>query len=294
MISLIVPTYNRAYALQQVLDTFFSQKSVSEIIFVDDCSCDNTAEVVAQFSQKFPAVKVVYHKNQQRSGASYSRSIGVGLASNNYVLFCDDDEFLGPNYAHICMKKVAEGRADIVSGRHLYRKVGEDYLQSIKRFEFGLQHGRIFGKVRFKVYTDSIFLKDLLVPFTHGIFLTTTDLLKACPMDPFYAKGNGFREESDFQVDAYLRGKKILITNDCHCVHMNMKEVKTGGQRTSRVSRYFWSVYYTHYFLKKYFVGLKKKLDLPYGYTVAMTLYAMAEFYDFFVRPFFQVWKKLK
>lgn len=294
MISLVVPTYNRAYALKQVLDTFFTQKNVNEIIFIDDAGSDDTAEVVKSFASKYINTKVIYQKNQQRSGASFGRWKGVELAANPYILFCDDDEFLGPQYADACLQKILGGKAHIVSGRHLYRKVGENYLEAIKRFGFGLRHGNIFGKIRFKIYTDNIFLKDLLVPLTHGIFLTTRSLLLEYKIDPFYSKGNGYREESDFQINAYLNDKKILITNDCHCVHMNMKEVQTGGQRVSRISRYFWCVYYTHYFLKKYFNGLKKKLDLPYNFTVAIILYAVCEFYDFFIRPFFVLWKKFK
>lgn len=292
MISLIVPTFNRGYALRQVLDTFFTQKGVNEIIFIDDAGTDETPEVIDHFQKKYPDIKVIYHRNESRSGASFGRWKGVSLSSNQFILFCDDDEFLGPNYADVCRKKIVEGKADIVSGRHFYRNVGENYLDAIKRFKFGLNHGKIFGKVRFKIYTDSIFLQDLQVPFTHGIFLTTKNLLQAYPIDPFYSKGNGFREESDFQVNAYVNGCKILITNDCHCVHMNMKEVRTGGQRVSRIARYFWCIYYTNYFLKKYFKQLKIKLNLPYNLPVAITIYAMAEFYDFFLRPFVIFWKK--
>jgi glycosyltransferase involved in cell wall biosynthesis len=293
LISLIVPTFNRGYALKEVLDTFFTQKSVTEIVFINDAGTDDTEEVIKNFSSKYPDTKVIYQKNSNRSGASYGRWKGVELSSNQYIMYCDDDEFLGPNYAHICMMKIVEGKASIVSGRHMYRNIGENYLETIKRFKNGLHHGRIFGKIRFKIYTDSIFNNDAYVPFTHGIFLTTKELLTTYPMDPFYSKGNGFREESDFQVNAFVNDKTILITNDCHCVHMNLKEVKTGGQRNPRILRYFWCVYYTNYFLKKYFAKLKYKLEIPYNLPIAMFLYASSEFYDFFLRPFVIVWKRI-
>ena len=72
-------------------------------------------------------------------------------------------------------------------------------------------------------------------------------------------KGNGFREESDIQIRAYIDGNKILVTNDAHAVHLHQSEVKIGGQRVNRLRRYYWTVFYTHYFFKKYF-NLSKQL----------------------------------
>ena len=286
MISLVVPTHNRAYALVQVLDTFYQQKFLKEVVFVDDCSTDNTREVIEQFQKKYPEIGTIYLRNDQKSGASFSRLKGVEAASSEYILFCDDDEFLENNYTQVCLGKLKEGKAQIVSGRHFYRNIGENTSEAIKRFGTGISSSKVFGTIRFKIYTDARFAGDVEVPFTHGIFMTTKKLLNQFQIDPFYAKGNGFREESDFQLNAFLNGNKIIMTNDTHCVHMNMKEVKTGGQRVNRLKRYWYNVYYTHYFLNKYFSGIQKKLNIKYSLRSAISLYALAEFYDFFIRPF--------
>lgn len=286
MISLIVPTYNRAYALKLVLDTFYTQKHLSEVVFVDDCSDDETFDIINSFKEKYPQILTTYLKNPVRSGASYSRSKGVEACRFEYVLFCDDDEFLEGNYTEVCLKKLKNARVDIVSGRHLYRNVGEGIKEAITRFGYGLSESTLFGKIRFKVYTDARFEGDMEIPFTHGIFMTTKSLLKKYEMDPYYSKGNGFREESDFQMNAFLNGHKIIMTNDTHCVHMNMKEVRTGGQRVNRLKRYWYNVFYTHYFLKKYYQKIQKKLELPYSFSMAIFFYAVVEFYDFFIRPF--------
>jgi len=293
MISLIVPTYNRAYALIQVLDTFYRQEGIGEIIFIDDCSCDDTKKVIQQFSNKYPHIHTSYLYNDKKRGASYSRMRGVENAKMDYILFCDDDEFLGKNYAKVCLEKLLSGAGEIISGRHLYRNLGESPEEAIVRFGNGLYFGNVFGKIRFKVYTDVIFDKDLVLPFTHGIFLTSKKLLNRFKIDPFYAKGNGYREESDFQMNAYLHGIKILMINDVHCVHMNMKEVRSGGQRVGRLSRFFWNIYYTTYFLRKFYKEIRRSLDLHYPFSIAILLYVIAEFYDFFMRPIFYLVKKL-
>lgn len=293
MVSLIVPTYNRAYALVQVLDTFYQQKNIFEVIFVDDCSTDNTVEVVESFKAKYPAVQTVYLRNEKRSGASYSRQKGVEVASSEYILFSDDDEFLESNYTNVCLDKIKNGSADIVSGRHLYRDIGENINDAITRFDLGLCRGPVFGKIRYKIYTDAIFSGDVEVPFSHGIFMTSKELLSRFKIDPHYSKGNGFREESDFQMNAFLNGHKIIITNDTHCVHMNMKEVRSGGQRVNRLKRYWYNVYYTHYFLNKYFTKIQNKMQIGYSFNIAISLYAMAEFYDFFIRPFSLIYSRV-
>ena len=293
MVSLIVPTYNRAYALIQVLDTFYQQAHLCEVIFIDDCSTDNTFEVIEKFKNAYPHVKTIYLKNDVRSGASFSRQRGVEAASSEYILFSDDDEFLELNYTQVCLEKLKSGAGDIVSGRHFYRNVNEDIADAIKRFGQGISNTPVFGTIRYKVYTDAKFIGDVKVPFTHGIFMTTKSLLNEFKIDPFYSKGNGFREESDFQLNAFLHGHNIIMTNDTHCVHMNMKEVRTGGQRVNRFKRYWFNVYYTYYFLNKYFSKIQKKMDINYSLNTAIILYAIAEFYDFFIRPFGLIYSRV-
>lgn len=286
MISLIVPTFNRAYALEQVLDTFYSQKKVSEIVFIDDCSTDETEKIITKFSKKYPNINTEYIKNKKNEGASFGRKVGFETAKNEYVLYCDDDEFLGPNYASTCLEKLESTGSEIVSGRHFYRNPGESFDDSLLRFKDGLIKGRGFDNFRFQILTDSIFEEDINVPFTHAIFLTKKSLLEKYSFDTFYSKGNGFREESDFQMNVFCNGGTILVTNEVHCVHMHLSEVKSGGQRVNRFKRYLWTLYYTNYFFDKYFNKVKKQLGIRYPLFIAKIIYFLLTTYTFYLRPF--------
>ncbi len=286
MITLIVPTFNRAYALEQVLDTFYSQRSVSQIIFVDDCSSDDTQGVIEKFDKKYSTIQTTYHKNSKNCGASFARNKGVELAVNHYILFCDDDEFLGSEYAHKAMEYIKSGRADIVSGRHFYRLPNETFKNSIKRFGDGLNTDPIFDQKRFLINTDGKFENEVELPFTHGIFMTTKPLLEKYGFDPHYSKGNGFREESDFQINAYVNGYKIIMSNEMHCIHMHLSEVRTGGQRVNRIKRFLWNIIYTNYFFAKYYEKVALKLQFSSSKNFAIVIYTMAEFSRFFIRPF--------
>src|SRR5215204_6829282 len=98
MITMIIPTRNRAYTLRRVLPTYLSQEKVSELILIDDDGTDDTAEVLAAFAKSYPDVACRYFRNDGRRGASYGRQRGADEARNDFLLFCDDDEFLEPGY----------------------------------------------------------------------------------------------------------------------------------------------------------------------------------------------------
>jgi glycosyltransferase involved in cell wall biosynthesis len=284
-ISLVVPTRNRGYALKQVAESWYAQPAVSEIVIVDDAGTDGTSQIVEEIAQRFPGVSTKVLRNPERKGAAFCRLEGVKAAENEIILFCDDDDFLGPDYAGVLRRKLQKSGASIVAGRHFYRLRGEAVEDAIRRFENGLFRQRPFDRLRFRLNSDARMQDDVELPFTHGIFMARRSLLLHYGIDPFYGRGNGFREETDFQMQAYLDGHRIVMTNGAHAVHLHPSEVKTGGQRVNRLQRYYWTVYYTRYFFGKYFDRARVKLGLPYSRSTAVLLFALIELYVFFIRP---------
>ncbi len=221
MISVIIPTFNRGYTLSQVLDSFYRQKFVQEIIIVDDGGSDDTPAIVDEFSRKYLLIKTLYLKNKKRKGAPYSRRRGLLAASGEFILFGDDDDFLEENYTEVCLEKLKSLKADIVSGRHFYRKPGENVASAIVRYKLEKRDVPPFDFRFFYINLDAKFEGDIELPFTHAIFLAKRDLLLSHDIDTFYSKGNGFREESDVQAKIYTRGGRIIMTNNTHSVHMH-------------------------------------------------------------------------
>ncbi len=286
MISLIIPTHNRSHTLVKVLDSFFAQKYLTEIIIVDDASTEDLPTVLRPFTQKYPQIPLRLLRNDEKRGAAYCRQRGIQIAYGEYILFADDDLFLENNYTEVCLRKIRSGEAQIVSGRLCYRFADESIDKAISRFGIGDNDRAPFDPYLFRLNISSRFQGDLVLPFTHAVYLCSKELLQSIKIDPHYSKGNGFREETDPQVGLLARGVKIVMTNDTHCVHMHLSEVKSGGQRVGRFSRFYWNLSYTFYFLRKHYSVLKKhcRLSLPLG--GAMMVYASLEFYMFFLRPF--------
>lgn len=64
-ITVIIPSYNRAHLLEKTVPTYM-QEGVKEIILVDDCSKDNTPEVVRKLQQQMPQLKYIRQSRNMR------------------------------------------------------------------------------------------------------------------------------------------------------------------------------------------------------------------------------------
>ena len=93
LISVVIPTYNRAPLVAECIGSVLAQKEVAvEVIVVDDCSTDNTDEVLATFGD---TIKVV--KTQVNSERGASRNLGASAASGELLAFVDSDDLWEPD-----------------------------------------------------------------------------------------------------------------------------------------------------------------------------------------------------
>jgi glycosyltransferase involved in cell wall biosynthesis len=285
MISMVVPTRNRAHTLRLVAPSYFTQQLVTELIFVIDGGEDETEEVIAAIAAQHPDKKALVLRNDERLGASQSRNIGVARCSNEYVLFCDDDEYLEPDYASTCLAKLIGRNAAAISGRRIYLQPGETSGQALNRFGFGLRRARPFLPLLCEYVNGARFVGDIRLPVTNAVILTWRDLVLRYPFDPFYARGNGYREESDYQMNLFIKGYSIYVTNDCHSLHLPLAQVVHGGQRTSRMRRIYWSIYYTRYFFGKYYRAYAKRQCMLAPRWVALAAFSCFAVYRELLRP---------
>jgi len=279
MITVVIPTRNRAKILDRVLPTYYLQKHVKEIVIVDDASDDATRLVVEKYSKTSGDIKTIYFRNVKRLGASESRNQGVRLANFDYIMFGEDDAFLELNYTDILLSKIQSDydQVGIVSGRLVLMRYRENPDSALLRFGDGRKNSAVFDYKKFKFNPDAYFMGDVELPLTHALILTRKDLLEKFPFDSTYDQGNGFREESDYQIRVFLGGLRILMTNDTHCMHLSPQDTRQGGQRTSFLKKYFWSIKYTKYFYDKYFNQFRDVLKIPYSRRVAILIYFLME-----------------
>lgn len=91
IVSVITPVYNVAKVIDRTLDSMLMQDYKDlEIVLVDDCSKDNSAEIIAHYTAKYP--NIVYHKQEKNGGAAVARNTALKLAKGRYVAFLDSDD----------------------------------------------------------------------------------------------------------------------------------------------------------------------------------------------------------
>ncbi len=89
LVSVIVPTYNRAHMVPQTIDAVLSQTLIDlELIVVDNESVDNTEEVVKSYQD----TRIKYFKNQNNGVVAVNRNFGIRESQGEYISFCDDDD----------------------------------------------------------------------------------------------------------------------------------------------------------------------------------------------------------
>ena len=94
MVSVIIPSYNREKTIGRAIESVLNQTFRDlELIVVDDCSTDNTRQVVEEYAQRDNRVKYLLQKPNQ--GACCARNLGISAAKGEYIAFQDsDDEWL--------------------------------------------------------------------------------------------------------------------------------------------------------------------------------------------------------
>jgi GT2 family glycosyltransferase len=94
MVSVVIPTYNRAAAVVEAIDSVLAQGLIDlEIIVVDDGSSDGTGDVVATTFGDEPRLRYRYQPN---AGVPAARNTGLDLATGAYVAFLDSDDTWQP------------------------------------------------------------------------------------------------------------------------------------------------------------------------------------------------------
>lgn len=95
-ISVVIPLYNAEKYITATLNSLIAQTyPIDEILVVDDCGPDHSAEVVKKYSEQHPLVRLIQQSHNQ--GGSAARNRGMQEAKNEWVLMMDADDTIHPD-----------------------------------------------------------------------------------------------------------------------------------------------------------------------------------------------------
>ena len=93
LVSIVMPSYNAEKFVSETIESVLRQTYTNwELIIVDDCSKDNTAEVVANFQD----ARIRFMRNEKNSGAAVSRNRALREAKGRWIAFLDSDDLWEP------------------------------------------------------------------------------------------------------------------------------------------------------------------------------------------------------
>ena len=98
MVSVIIPNYNHYHFLTQRIDSVLSQTYQNiEVIILDDCSSDNSREIIEKYRTSTKVVEIVY--NELNSGSVFKQwKKGINLAKGEYIWIAESDDFAEPDF----------------------------------------------------------------------------------------------------------------------------------------------------------------------------------------------------
>ena len=93
LVSIIMPSWNTGRFIAESIQSVLNQTYQNwELLIVDDCSTDNTDEIVAGFNDK----RIRYFKNEKNSGAAITRNRAIREARGEWIAFLDSDDLWSP------------------------------------------------------------------------------------------------------------------------------------------------------------------------------------------------------
>ena len=113
-LSVIMPVYNEACTVEEVIRKVLQQPEVEELITVNDASRDGTGEVLRNLAKELPKMKVFEHDVNQGKGAALRT--GISHATAPYVIIQDADLEYNPEEYPVLLKPILDGKADVVFG----------------------------------------------------------------------------------------------------------------------------------------------------------------------------------
>ncbi|WP_417289535.1 glycosyltransferase family 2 protein [Corallibacter sp.] len=128
LVSIIIPTYNRAHLIGETLDSILAQTYTHwECIVVDDGSTDDTETLLQTYIDKDPRFQ--YHKRPDTHlpGGNGARNYGFEVSKGEYIQWFDSDDVMLPEKLELKVNAIVEYEVDIVVSKSKYLNSSSDF-----------------------------------------------------------------------------------------------------------------------------------------------------------------------
>ena len=113
-LSVVMPVFNEAATVHDIIELVLMQRPVQQLVIVDDCSTDGTWNKLQSLAQSEPRIKLVRHESNQGKGAALRT--GISHATAEIVIVQDADLEYDPAEYYRLLVPILSGKADVVFG----------------------------------------------------------------------------------------------------------------------------------------------------------------------------------
>ncbi len=244
LISIIMPVYNSQNYVKTAVDSILMQSYKNiEILCVNDCSTDNSLEVLNSIAETDSRVSVI--DSPVNVGAGEARNLGIMQAKGEYITFVDADDTIEPDLYEKVVKKISETDADEV----VWGLVEEHYNNSDKLIK------------TISIVSEEAFLTD-----NHSIIKT---ILQMEENSLFGYQWNSFYRASTIKENN-IKFEKALFYEDYFFNLEFAKHIKNLAVLEYAGYHYFKRVNssITHRFTKDYFALSYRRIESMYRFCV--------------------------
>ena len=202
LVSIIIPTYNRAHLISETLDSVLAQTYQNwECIIVDDGSSDHTDEVVGAYVEKDTRFKYYHRPEEHLPGGNGARNYGFKMSRGEYIQWFDSDDLMVAELLFFQTKNLISRKVSL--SVCLYDRYDEDFSSLKVRTEN--------IKIKHSLYYDYI-LK--LVSFNLPTILFTRECLKGYNLNEHLLKSQEYeflqRILRDIQNDFSILNRSLV------------------------------------------------------------------------------------
>lgn len=201
LMSVVIVSHNNVSTIKDAINSVIDQTYPNvEIVMVDDCSDDGTREVLDEFKQEYPQLKILSTLvNSGSAGAP--RNLAISNAQGDYISFLDGDDILDSNAVYNFASNVVRYDVDIVSGHMIRRQVANSTEAGWHKWLF--KEARTLSTAN--EYPDLVYDSTSTNKAYRLSFLKKSELL--------FPEGVYF-EDNQFSARAYAKADGIRIIPD--------------------------------------------------------------------------------
>lgn len=220
LVSIIIPTYNRAHLIGETLDSILAQTYTNwECLIVDDGSTDGSEKMIHTFAAKDPRFRYYQRPVNRPKGANACRNIGLENTLGEYVVFFDSDDLMTHDHLQTKINTIIKNQCDyvITKTQFLNYEFGNELLEI--NYKFNSQDVNAYNYITQKInwltldicikskFAKSILFNELLHAGQEYNYFSKLTILSENAI--FNKKIVSLRRQHDHSIRSKLKQDKI-------------------------------------------------------------------------------------